>query len=172
MTRRLGSRLWPHRTCYIGTVLYIVGFVTLGAAFQEHLSIGALVMGWGISGVAVMINTVAMCKHLTAFVPVVPAHPRLLDAYSNDCFPRHQGEISGLINLARTLGGFSVAYFQIPWAEKSGALQTFGVEVAVVAGLFLLIVPSLQWKGAVLRVSLKFCASNRRKVRGGTDLIL
>ena len=60
-----------------------------------------------------------------------------------------------MINLARTLGGFSVAYFQIPWAEKSGALQTFGVEVAVVAGLFLIIVPTLQLKGAVLRVSDK-----------------
>ena len=48
-----------------------------------------------------------------------------------------------------------MAYFQIPWAEKSGALQTFGVEVAVVAGLFLIIVPTLQLKGAVLRVSDK-----------------
>lgn len=43
-----------------------------------------------------------------------------------------QGEISALINLSRTLGGFSVAYFQIPWAEKHGALQTFGVEAACV----------------------------------------
>ena len=68
--RRWGSRLLPLRTCYIGTVLYVVGFVTLGAAFQEHLSIGALVMGWGISGVAVMINTVSMCKHPIAFMPV------------------------------------------------------------------------------------------------------
>lgn len=41
-----------------------------------------------------------------------------------------QGEISALINLARTLGGFAVAYFQVPWAEKYGALQTFGVEAA------------------------------------------
>ena len=48
-----------------------------------------------------------------------------------------------------------MAYFQIPWAEKSGALQTFGVEVAVVAGLFLIIVPTLQLKGAALRVSDK-----------------
>lgn len=55
-----------------------------------------------------------------------------LDAYANDCFPKHQGEISALLNLARTLGGFSVAYFQIPWATKHGALQTFGCEAAYV----------------------------------------
>jgi hypothetical protein len=41
-----------------------------------------------------------------------------------------QGEISALLNLARILGGFSVAYFQVPWAAKHGALQTFGVEAA------------------------------------------
>ena len=63
-----------------------------------------------------------------------------------------QGEISALINWARTLGGFSVAYFQVPWAEKHGALQTFGVEAAIVTGLFLLIVPALQSKGSQLRV--------------------
>ncbi|KAI0746560.1 MFS general substrate transporter [Daedaleopsis nitida] len=124
------SRLW---TCYIAVPLYICGFLVLGASFQKHLSIGALVMGWGIAEVAVMINTVAVY------------------AYCNDCFPRNQGEISGLINLARTLGGFSVAYFQVPWALKNGAIQTFGVEAAIVAALFLLIVPALQLKGAVLR---------------------
>lgn len=76
----------------------------------------------------------------------------LPDAYCNDCFPRMQGEISGLINLARTLGGFSVAYFQVPWALKNGAIQTFGVEAAIVTGLFLLVVPIIQVKGAFLRV--------------------
>ncbi|KAI0658997.1 MFS general substrate transporter [Cubamyces menziesii] len=124
------SRLW---TCYIAMPLYICGFVVLGASFQMHLSAGALVMGWGIAEVAVMINTVAVY------------------AYCNDCFPKMQGEISALINLARTLGGFSVAYFQVPWAMKNGALQTFGVEAAIVVALFLFIVPTLQLKGGVLR---------------------
>ncbi|KAA1476567.1 MFS general substrate transporter [Dentipellis sp. KUC8613] len=128
------SRLW---TCYIAIPLYICGFVVLGASLQMHLSTGALVMGWGIAEVATMINTVAIY------------------AYCNDCFPKNQGEISALINLARTLGGFSVAYFQVPWATKNGALQTFGCEAAIVTGLFLLIVPAVQWKGSMLRVRFK-----------------
>ena len=74
------------------------------------------------------------------------------DAYLNDCFPKHQGEVSALINLARTLGGFSVAYFQVPWATKNGALQTFGCEAAIVVGLFILIVPFVQLKGRAMRV--------------------
>ncbi|TFY60298.1 hypothetical protein EVJ58_g5242 [Rhodofomes roseus] len=123
-------RLW---TVYIAVPLYICGFLVLGASFQKHLGVGALVMGWGIAEVAVMICTVAVY------------------AYCNDCFPTRQGEISAMINLVRTLGGFSVAYFQVPWATKNGALQTFGVEAAIVAALFLLIVPMLQWKGASFR---------------------
>ncbi len=46
-----------------------------------------------------------------------------------------------------------MAYFQVPWATKNGAIQTFGVEAAIVAGLFLLVVPTLQIKGSYLRVS-------------------
>jgi len=124
------SRLWA---CYIGTPLYICGFVLLGAALQKHLSVGALIMGWGISEVAIMVNTVAIYT------------------YTNACFPKHQGEISALLNLARVLGGFSVAYFQVPWAIKHGALQTLGCEAAIVAGLFILIVPTLQLTGGMLR---------------------
>jgi hypothetical protein len=56
----------------------------------------------------------------------------VLVAYVNDCFPKHQGEISALLNVARVLGGFSVAYFQVPWAQKYGALQTLGSEAAYV----------------------------------------
>jgi len=123
-------RLWA---CYIAMPLYLAGFLALGGAFQKKLSVGAVVMGWGLAEVAVMINTVAIYS------------------YCNDCFPRHKGEVSALINLARTLGGFSVAFFQVPWASKNGALQTFGVEAAIVMALFLLIIPFMQIKGKALR---------------------
>ncbi|KAJ6563869.1 MFS general substrate transporter [Mycena capillaripes] len=105
------SRLWA---CYIAVPLYICGFVVLGVSFQNHLSVGALIMGWGVAETA-------------------------------------YGEISAFFNLARVLGGFSVAYFQIPWALKHGALQVYGVEAAIVTGLFLLVIPLLQLKGRMLR---------------------
>ncbi|KAJ7182486.1 major facilitator superfamily domain-containing protein [Mycena crocata] len=124
------SRLWA---CYIAVPLYICGFVVLGAVLENHLGVAALIMGWGISECAIMINTVAVI------------------AYCSDSFPKYQGEVSALINLARVLGGFSVAYFQIPWALEHGALQVYGVEAAIVTGLFLLVVPLLQLKGRTLR---------------------
>jgi len=124
------SRLW---TCYVAIPLYLCGFITLGAAIQKHLSVAALIMGWGIAEFSIMIATVSVY------------------AYCNDAFPKHQGEISALVNLARTLGGFAVAYFQVPWALGHGAIQTFGCEAAIVIGLFVLVVPFLQWRGRYLR---------------------
>ncbi|KAJ6608990.1 MFS general substrate transporter [Mycena sp. CBHHK59/15] len=121
------GRLWA---CYISVPLYICGFVVLGAALQKHLGVGALVMGWGIAQCA----TVAVL------------------AYGSDSFPKHHGEVSAFFNFARVIGGFSVAYFQVPWALKHGALQVFGVEAAIVCGLFLLVIPLLQLKGGMLRV--------------------
>ena len=50
-----------NRACYVAMPLYLCGFLVLGASFQKKLSVGALVMGWGLAEVAVMINTVAVC---------------------------------------------------------------------------------------------------------------
>jgi len=65
--------------------------------------------------------------------------------------------------------GFAVAYFQVPWATKSGGLVVFGVEAAqvqslitinhpkclcrLVVALFLIAVPMTQLKGSYFRVS-------------------
>ena len=68
-----------YRACYIGMPLYVCGFVVLGAAFQKHLSVGALVMGWGITEVATMVNTVAVCEFI---------HVRLLCKDLQDFRPR------------------------------------------------------------------------------------
>jgi hypothetical protein len=52
------------RACYPAILLYVCGFVVLGASFQKKLSIGAVIMGWGIAEVSIMINTVAICECL------------------------------------------------------------------------------------------------------------
>jgi hypothetical protein len=62
-----------HRACYPAVALYVCGFVVLGASLQKQLSIGAVIMGWGIAEVAVMINTVAICGCLSLNTFVVIA---------------------------------------------------------------------------------------------------
>lgn len=82
-----------NRACYIAMPLYLCGFVVLGAAFQKKLSVGAVVMGWGLAEVAVMINTVAICKftQLSTYQNAIRLILVLdVDAYCNDCFPRHK----------------------------------------------------------------------------------
>ncbi|GAA5966202.1 hypothetical protein JCM21900_003331 [Sporobolomyces salmonicolor] len=123
-------RLW---TCYIAMPFFIGGFVLLGAAFEKKLSVAAIVFGWGLAQFAVLINTVAVYSYL------------------NNCFPTRQGEVSALINLARTLGGFAIPYYQVPYALSAGPLTVFGMEAGVGFGLFLVTVPVLQIYGARLR---------------------
>ena len=52
------------RACYVAVPLYVCGFLALGTAFQKHNSVVALIMGWGIAQVAIMVNTVAVCASL------------------------------------------------------------------------------------------------------------
>lgn len=82
------SNLTLFRAAYIAMPLYLCGFIVLGAAVQKKLSVGALVMGWGLAEVAVMINTVAVCEFDSSSEASFDSH--YLDAYCNDCFPRHK----------------------------------------------------------------------------------
>lgn len=73
------SLIITFRTCYLAVLLYTVGFIVLGAAIRNHLNVGAVIMGWGIAELAIMINTVAVY------------------AYCNDCFPKHQVRVRTLL---------------------------------------------------------------------------
>lgn len=55
------------RTCYIGVLMYAVGFVILGVALQDHLNISALIIGWGIAQAAVLVITVPVCQLTHSF---------------------------------------------------------------------------------------------------------
>ncbi|KAL9056530.1 MAG: hypothetical protein Q9162_002906 [Coniocarpon cinnabarinum] len=88
--------------CYLGAFFMIPGLILLGQALQKHLLWVGIMFGWGMFVFGVMIASVAV----TAF---------LLDCYQNG-----SGEVGGFINLARTLSGFTVGYFQQPWGLKDG----------------------------------------------------
>lgn len=62
----------------------------LGWSF-EHLSVGGLVMGWGIAQCVVVFNTVAVCKYGYFLFPnMLSVCNDNVDAYCNDCFPDRQ----------------------------------------------------------------------------------
>lgn len=50
------------RACYCALPVLICGYVLLGASLRHHLSLGILLLGWGLSEVATMIITTAVCE--------------------------------------------------------------------------------------------------------------
>ncbi|KAG8712617.1 hypothetical protein FRC08_014300 [Ceratobasidium sp. 394] len=85
-------------------------------------------------------------------------------AYCSDLLPDRQGEISAILNMARVLGGFSVAYYQVPWAERAGSLQVFGVEAAIVVGVTAVIIPVLQFGAPWFEVGRLFALVRYGKI--------
>lgn len=53
------ARLWA---CYLAMPLYLCGFLLLGAAFEHRLGLAAIILGWGLAEIAIMVNTVAICE--------------------------------------------------------------------------------------------------------------
>jgi hypothetical protein len=56
-----------------------------------------------------------------------------ISTYVLDMFPLHAAEISGLINFARTIGGFQVGYYEMEWGLKMGFDKSFGIQSGLVA---------------------------------------
>ena len=110
----------------------IPGLILLGQALEKHLNIGAIIVGWGLYTVGVMITSVATV------------------AYILDCYPSASGEVSALINFARVALGFSVGYYQLEWGLKVGYDASFGTQAAIVAAAFGALV-IIQYFGARIR---------------------
>lgn len=117
----------------VGLVVYVAGMVLFGWTIEHKANIAGVVFGWGMVQVGNVFIIVAVIS------------------YASANFPGREGECSALLNWARILGGFAVPYFQVKWVEKHGALQSFGVEGAVVAAVWMICIPVLFWKGKLIR---------------------
>ena len=95
------TRLW---TNYISAALMIPGLVILGQALDHHWNYWVIVVGWCMYIVGVMTATVG------------------ITAYALDSYPSASGEVAGLLNVSRTIGGFAVGYFQAPVSSKISSL--------------------------------------------------
>jgi MFS family permease len=116
-----------------GLIIYVAGMVLFGWTIEHKANISGVIFGWGFVQIGNVFIIVAVL------------------AYASANFPTREGECSALLNWARILGGFAVPYFQTKWVQQDGALQSFGVEGAAVAGVWMLTIPILLWKGKQIR---------------------
>jgi len=121
------------RAMFFSMPFIIVGLVLIGQCFANGWHYMATSICWGLYVFGMMITTVA------------------LSSYCLDCYPEASGEVSAWLNFARTVGGFIISYFQVTWAEAQGTKLSFGIQAAICAGAFLLIIVLLRW-GKTMRV--------------------
>jgi hypothetical protein len=124
------GRLW---TNYIGAFFMVPGLIITGQALYRQLSPAAVVIGWGMYVLGVMVSSVA------------------ITAYALDSYPQASGELSAFINVARTGPGFATGYFQQPWGQAQGYDVSFGIQAATV-GIAIIILIILHRYGHAMRV--------------------
>ncbi|BGP15366.1 hypothetical protein JCM10213_001442 [Rhodosporidiobolus nylandii] len=100
---------------FLSAALMIPGLAIIGASLQNQWNVAVVGVCWGLYVIGVMIASVAVTS------------------YALDVYPSASGEVSALVNLARTISGFSCGYFNVQWGEKSGFDVSFGIQSAIVA---------------------------------------
>jgi len=119
---------------WISTPFMLAGLILLGFCLEEGFHYMITSFAWGLYVFGIMITTVA------------------LNAYTLDSYPEASGEVSAWINFARTTGGFIISYFQVTWANAMGTKKSFGIQAAICAGAFLMVI-ALQVYGKRLRTA-------------------
>jgi amino acid transporter len=119
---------------WIATPIMVLGIVLLGQSLERlwHYMVTAVV--WSMYVFGIMICTTSINSYL-------------LDAY-----PEASGEVAAWINFGRTLGGFIITYFEVNWVLSQGAESALGIQAAIVAASFGIIV-ILQIFGKRLRLA-------------------
>ena len=121
------------RAIFVSLPFMIVGIVILGQSLQHEWHYMVSSVTWGLYVFGIMITTVAV------------------SSYCLDSYPEASGEVSAWVNFSRTIGGFIISYFQVSWATSEGAAKSFGIQGAVMAAAFILILAILRW-GKSMRV--------------------
>ncbi|KAI0021778.1 major facilitator superfamily domain-containing protein [Xylariomycetidae sp. FL0641] len=121
------------RAIFVALPFMVAGLILLGQALHHRWHYMGTAVSWGLYVFGIMITTTAV------------------SSYNLDCYPEASGEVSAWVNNSRTLGGFVVSYFQITWAEASGPHVSFGIQGAICAAGFLLVL-LLMWRGKQMRI--------------------
>ncbi|KAL2173997.1 major facilitator superfamily domain-containing protein [Thermothelomyces heterothallicus CBS 202.75] len=112
---------------YPAVLVGAAGLVLFGQTLDHHLSWVGLAFGWAMLCFSTLANMTAV------------------SAYLLDCLPRQAALTAAWLNFARVVGGFSVAYFQMPWFHRNGPALSFGLQAVVMVGATLAVLATQIW---------------------------
>jgi hypothetical protein len=117
---------------YVPWLIGISGLILFGQGLQHHLHWVAIAFGWGLNSFSTLGATTA------------------ISAYFLDVMPQHAALTSAWLNAFRTVGGFTVVWFDVQWVQRNGPAIVFGSQAAIVS-FFIISILVTQWKGASWR---------------------
>ena len=131
----LENRLWG---AWPASIIAFACLILYGQALQHSLHWSAPIIAWSGLTLAMIVGNAA------------------ISAYCLDSFPMHSCIVAGIVNMwrlvsarsslpradlsliaFRTVGGFCVNYFQLPWIEKSGPATSFGLQAMIFGVAFI-----------------------------------
>ncbi|KAL2158832.1 hypothetical protein VTH06DRAFT_4024 [Thermothelomyces fergusii] len=112
---------------YLAVLVGAVGLVLFGQTLEHHLSWVGLAFGWAMLCFGTLANMTAV------------------SAYLLDCLPSQASMTAAWLNFARVVGGFSVAYFQLPWVHRNGPALSFGLQAVVMVGATFAVLATQIW---------------------------
>jgi hypothetical protein len=133
--KRHNGRLDPEARLiplWFATPLMVLGVVLLGFSLQEGWHYMVTAVTWGMFVYGIIICTTG------------------INSYLLDVYPEASGEVAAWINFGRTVGGFIITYYEIPWTTAMGTKNALGIQASIIAAAFGLIV-ILQFFGKRLR---------------------
>jgi len=128
------ARLIP---IYFATPLMVLGIVLLGYSLQNSWHYMVTAVTWGLFVYGILVCTTG------------------INAYLLDVNPEASGEVAAWINFGRTVGGFIITYFEIPWVTAMGTRNALGVQASIVAAAFGIIVVLTIWGERLRQISGK-----------------
>ena len=94
--------------------------ICLGASLQNHLHIAAVIIGWGIKQIWILVNTVAVCK---SAIFRFCFSTQWNNKTTRCLLPLKKNWFEGVRLSNFYIPGFGVGVFQVSWADKHEACR-------------------------------------------------
>lgn len=153
--KRHGGEILPEarlHTMWPGTFLLPIGVVIEGVCLQYKTHFMGPVMGIAIGCFGLQIVSTTIFAYITDVSQVKPLHKSTI-LTSKQCYKPQSAEISTLLNFGRQTFSFTLGFYCVPFAQRSGWAKAWGT-FAIIDFAFFSCIVALMLRGKVWRERL------------------